>query len=290
MLPGTIPRRIAATRRLLATWRGIHGHWPRLHAPRGFNEWVLRRMLFERRPLYRTLCDKLALRDFARARLGADMTPPVLATASSGAGIPWDSLPRAVILKANHGSGWNVALADTASADREAIAARFDAWIAQDYADTWQEWGYRGLVPRILAEPLLAAPGFASPPDVRVYVFGGVPRLIRMRWIETDGTVSGRYFDPATRPLPIRHPLRDADHPFPDVDPGPILRMAARLADGLDFLRVDFLHAEGRWWLGETTLYPAAALERFDPPEWEAWCGALWRAARRGEAPPAQPG
>lgn len=246
-------------------------------------------MLFDRNPLFRTLCDKLAMRSFARERLGFEATPPLLAIAQEGAAIPWDRLPRAVILKANHGSGWNIVLRDIAIADRAAVAAQLDAWLALDYADTWQEWGYRGLASCILAEPLLEEPGQAAPTDYRVHVFGGVPRMIRLRWTDPDGLARGRLFDTDGRPLPIRHPIREAKRPFPDVDPGPILAMAAQLGAGFDFLRVDFLRAEDRWWLGETTLYPGAGLEAHNPPEWEAWLGALWRAARAGTAPPPRP-
>ncbi len=284
----TVPRDVL---RVMRRFRAVHGAWPRLLAPRTLNDFMMRSMVLDRRPIWTRLADKLEARRFAIERLGVDASVPVLAVCDRGADIPWDSLPPAFILKANHGSGWNIAVPDAATADRVAIAAQFDDWLGRCYADLWQEWAYRNIAPRILAEPLLPSPGEGAPPDLRIFAFGGVTHLIRLRRTAPGGTTSFCHFDMDGRPLSFRMgPQRHEAMPFPTCDLAWIKATAATLSAGFDFLRVDFLLDGDRVWLGELTVSPGARLEVADPPAWGLWLGALWRAAQAGRAAPPPPG
>lgn len=284
----TVPRDVL---RVMRRFRAVHGTWPRFIAPRTHNDFMMRRMVLDRRPVWTRLVDKLDARRFAIERLGEDLSVPVLATCGRGAEIPWDSLPRSFILKASHGSGWNIVVPDQASADRAAIAEQLDDWLGRCYADLWQEWAYRDVVPRILAEPLLPSPGEGAPADLRLFAFDGVTHLVRLRRTAADGTTGYCHFDAEGRLLPFRMgPQRCEEMPFPTCDLGWMKAKAAALSAGLDFLRVDFLLDGDRAWLGELTVSPGAGLEVADPPEWGLWLGAVWRAARTGRAAPPPPG
>ena len=84
---------------------GIHGAAPRLDPPVTFNEHILHRILFDRDPRLKVLNDKLAVRDFIRARVGDAYVVPLLGVWRDPALVEWDRLPMPFVLKPNHSSG-----------------------------------------------------------------------------------------------------------------------------------------------------------------------------------------
>src|SRR5215475_7991222 len=88
------------------------GAWPNLDAPRGFNEKILFKMLHDRRPMLTLFSDKLRVRDHVRKTTPALSFPTLYWWSSRAETLPFDALPNAFVLKANHGSGWNCLVQD----------------------------------------------------------------------------------------------------------------------------------------------------------------------------------
>ena len=61
-----------------------------------------------------------------------------------------------------------------------------------------------------------------------------------------------------------------------------MMSAAETLAEGFDFVRVDFYQPESQPLFGEISFYPGSGLDPFDPPALDALMGDLWlRAAAR---------
>lgn len=58
------------------------------------------------------------------------------------------------------------------------------------------------------------------------------------------------------------------------------------LADGFDFVRIDFYDVEAVPRFGEMTFYPGSGLDPFDPPLLDAMLGQCWLAGARFTAAP----
>jgi len=77
-------------------------------------------------------------------------------------------------------------------------------------------------------------------------------------------------------------------YPRGPLDPRParldeMISIAERLADGIDFMRVDLYNVGERIVFGEITNYPEGGAALFDPPEFDETLGALWPLdVRRG--------
>ena len=56
-----------------------------------------------------------------------------------------------------------------------------------------------------------------------------------------------------------------------------MLYVAARLADGFDFVRVDLYNICGRIYFNEMTFTPTGASMKFIPPAWDVTLGRKWR-------------
>src|SRR5262245_47363390 len=114
-------RRRQAIRRLLdrigrvagdhgQTAKGFHHlrYLPNLIRPRTLNEKLLRRKLHPFPPEWAIWADKVAVRELVRDRVGARYLNEVYFTTSEPAAIPFEALPPDFVVKANHGSGWNL--------------------------------------------------------------------------------------------------------------------------------------------------------------------------------------
>jgi hypothetical protein len=293
-LAALLPDRAFDALVLLRAHRRRLGAWPRPHAPRGFNDWMLRRLLLAREARHREWNDKLALRRFVAGRVGEQHLVPLVAVAESAEALDWHALPRAFAIKPSHSSGRCILVRDRDTADRSAILAAARAWLGECYyAGTdgrggSREWGYRGIARRLIVEELLPLlPDFAAPMQLNAYTFGGRIAIGRKFTLLADGTKAGQSTDADWNPLPfaINRPVRD---PFPRPPPEVRARMAwiaERLGHDADFLRIDcYVLPDGRVLVGELTPYPHAGRAIFEPPEWGLWLGAVWRATRRGEA------
>jgi hypothetical protein len=57
----------------------------------------------------------------------------------------------------------------------------------------------------------------------------------------------------------------------------PSATAAETLSEGMSFVRVDFYEINRTPRFGEMTFYPETGMGRFDPPEYDAIIGKLWR-------------
>ena len=73
--------------------------------------------------------------------------------------IDFDELPDRFVLKANHGSGWNIIVKDKAQFDREAAKEKFDTWMETNFAFcNGLELQYLNIPPKIIAEQYMGRP------------------------------------------------------------------------------------------------------------------------------------
>ena len=109
---------------LCSRWR-FHRTFGRpldLRTPRTLNEklmWLkLRR--YGSDPLVTRCADKYAVRDYVESCGCGDILNELYGAWDRPRDIPWDALPRAFVLKCNHGCGYNILCPDKSTLDREA--------------------------------------------------------------------------------------------------------------------------------------------------------------------------
>ena len=255
----------------------IHGAAPRLDPPITFNEHILHRILFDRDPRLKLLNDKLAVREFIRARVGEKYVVPLLGVWSDPALVAWDRLPVPFVLKPSHASGSVAIVRTEADLDPVRLTALARGWLAEDYFDTSMEWGYRNLPRRLLAEPLLRGPDGAAPLEAQVFTFRGRAAILRV-FVGVKFSEDRREacFDAQGVLLPMTFREQPSD-----VRPAPeMLQLLCTLAEtvsaGFSQLRVDFLlTAEGPM-IGELTPYHFSGTMRWRHPEWDGVLGRMW--------------
>jgi hypothetical protein len=261
-------------------------------SPTTFNLKVRRRMAVDRRPILATFVDKVAVRDYVRERVGEQVLTQQYAVTDDPRTLDRADLPREFVLKVSHASGGSVFVGEHAAQtplpvppidwerlhthpdcldwDRLVALARY--WLGRRFEPYW-EWAYSKVKPRVLVEELLVSE-WRTPFEYKFYTFHGKPEMVVVP-LDRFGDAKSSLYSTGWERLHYKF----VDPPGPDV-PRParldeMLSVAERLADGIDFVRVDLYDVGERVLFGELTVYPNAGWARFDP-ELERRFAALW--------------
>lgn len=258
------------------TMRRRLGYRPHLVWPRSFNEKIVRRKLRRPDPAWSVLADKVAVRSLIAERADASHLIETYLITSDARDIAFDDLPHRFVVKASHGSSWNLIVSDKTATSEAAVRARAAGWLERTYGGFTHETWYYPIPPRIIVERLLEDDEFGVPPVFKCWVFHG-----RLEYIQIDLDRSGRhtqiFYDRTWAPQPwYRVGPLDAGIPKPAVL-GTLIDLAERLSGNLDFVRVDLYCLNGRdIRFGELTLAPGAGWDPFQPRDADFALGRLW--------------
>jgi hypothetical protein len=264
-----------------------------------FNEKVRYKMLKDRRTLLTTFADKVAVRDYVAQKVGRDLLTQCYLITADPKHIRADCLPREFVVKASHGCGGNVVVADHApsqntlpepparwssslvtpgSLDWGLLRGLCREWLGLTYG-RYGQWAYTKIRPRILAEELLVGNG-SSPSDYRFFVFHGHVRLVQ---VECDrfGNHTGNFYSPEWDSIPVACGWPSG----PEVNrPGSLREMisiAETLGQETDFVRVDLYALGDRIVFGEMTNYPGGGRLPFEPASFGHELGSWWSLPKR---------
>lgn len=218
------------------------------------------------------LADKVGVKDIVAERLGPDWVVPTLYAGTSLPPIEDRNWPIPFVIKASHGSGWNIFV--RRPPDWSVIDAQLERWLRTRRFRFIGENHYRLICPRVIVEPMIA--GHEFPTDYKVFVFGEVASFVQ---VDTGryGTHVRAYYDRnwVKQPFHRHHPLDPEDRPRPQ-SLHRILDASEKMAAGFDFVRVDFYEVAGRPLFGEATFFPGSGFQQFKPREFESRIGELW--------------
>ena len=262
---------------LLFRYKAIFGVLPRLNPPISFNEHILHRIIYDRDPKLRIVCDKLAVRRFIEERVGVEYVVPLLGVWERPREITWDTLPQKFVLKPNHSSGPFAIVDRSVGVNIEKLTAAAAQWLSYDYFDKDLEWGYRGIPRRVLAEPFLYSSDGGAASEAYVYAFSGKAALINVL-VGTKHTRDRKlwWFDVTGRRVAVKRTEPPAEFQLSDGDRQRMIEIAERVSQDFSSLRVDFFMASDGLKIGELTPYAFGGMGKWHPPELDEKLGQLW--------------
>lgn len=247
-----------------------------IDSPITFNEKLQWLKLYDRKPIYTTMVDKLAVKDYVANKIGAKYVIPLLGVWNKPEDIDYSKLPDQFVLKATHGGGGlDVFICkDKSSLDIEMVNKRMNLSLKSDYL-RMREWPYKNVPRKIIAEVLLNS-GTGDLWDYKVMCFGGVPQMIQVH--------RGRFTHQTQDVYDVNwNKLKISQPGYPNTEDNierpalleEMLRLSEILAADIPQIRVDWYITNGKLYFGELTFFDAAGYADWEPEEWNKKLGDM---------------
>ena len=249
-----------------------------LKNPKRFSEKLQWLKLYDRKPEYTKMVDKIAAKDYVASIIGNQYIIPTLGTWNHFDEIDFDTLPDKFVLKTNHGGGGSavVICKDKSKFNKNRAKAILEHSLKHSVYSNLREWPYKNVKPMILAEQLLEG-NENEIPDYKIFCFNGEPKFCQV--------ISGRktkmcidFFDHEWIHQPFHEPR---DFPFASLEPQKpehfeiMWEMARKLSKGHPFFRVDFYDINKELFFGELTFFPTSGMGGFDPDDYDEILGNM---------------
>lgn len=259
----------------------ILGYWPNIDNPKSLNEKICYRKLFAPPALSAVVCDKWAVREYVVSKTGrSDILNKTFFIGNAPEKIPFSDLPIKFVIKATHGSGWNIIVTDKNKVNHNEIISQCRMWLDMKYSDPLRnisEKYYDNIVPRIIVEMFIEDSVFDLPLDYKFLCFDG-----KVRCIETVNRMADDYreihYDENWNDMNFRWgTLRAEGFSKPHLL-REMIEIAEHISSDFDFCRVDLYSPDNKKIIfGEITLAPGSGLSPFYPREWDYRLGKLWK-------------
>lgn len=248
--------------RILYTLRT--GRIANVRNPETFNEHILSRKIFNDESGLTIYTDKYGVRDYVESVIGSDYLVGNLGVWSQCEDIDVDKLPEQFVLKATHGSGWNILVRNKAEADWNDITKKLNSALKSNYYYKSREKNYRDIPPRIVCEELLETKDPRGLIDFKVFCFFGTPRFFEVTYQKNGVTHYGTFLADGSR-VDIRSryaQMNDEDILLRKKD---VLPLAEKLAARFDFVRVDFYLQDEKIKFSELTFHSGGGIRPIEP-------------------------
>lgn len=157
--------------------------------PKTFNEKLQWLKVYNRKPEYTMMVDKVKVKDYVAQKIGEQYVIPTLGVWDKPEDIDFDALPNQFVLKCNHDSGSICICRDKKTFDKSKAVSKLKAAMKRDMYWDGREWPYKNVEKKIFAEKfMMEAPSFCindnanqKPEaliDYKFFCFNGKPKVL----------------------------------------------------------------------------------------------------------------
>lgn len=254
----------------------VFGRKPNLDNPKTFSEKINWIKLHRTGKRYSEMVDKITAKEVAKGLIGESHIVPTYGIYEKFDDIDFEALPKKFVIKCNHDSGGLVICKDKSQLDLGKVREKINKSLHKNYYYDSREPIYNGIKPRILIEKNLSD----DIQDYKFYCFNGHPKFLYISkgWENHEDTrVSflNMDFTPA--------PFRRTDHiEFDKLPKRPdnfdeMIEIAEKLANGIDFVRVDLYNVGGKIYFSEFTFTPCSGMMPVSPKKYDLVLGKMLR-------------
>lgn len=247
------------------------------HNPKTFSEKLQWLKIYNRKPIYTTMVDKYAVKDYVANIIGEEYIIPNLGVWNKPEDIDFNSLPDQFVLKTTHagGSSGVVICKDQSNFDKISAIDKLKKSYNTDCYSFSKEWPYKNVQRRIIAEQYMED----ESGELRDYKFFCFDGEVKAMFVATDRQKEGEevkfdFFDMEFNHLPFMqgHPNSTKVIKCPKSFEK-MKELASALSKGIPQIRVDFYEVNGLVYFGELTFFHFSGMVPFKPQEWDAKFG-----------------
>lgn len=258
-----------------------------LDCPKTMNEKLQWLKLYNRKPDYTQMVDKIAVKHIVASKLGDSVVIPTLKVWENADDIAFEDLPDKFVLKTSH-SGGNTGVIickDKSKLNLESVKRKLKQSLKSDIYRDYKEWPYKNVCRRIFAETLLETSENSDVVDYKFYCFDGYVDSVLLCVDRQIGDAKFYFFDKNWELKRYNKRGKEAPENFTLPKPKNIERMfeyASVLSKGLPYARIDLYNVDGKIYFGEITFFPASGFDSNRLLEADLHFGAMIKLPHRG--------
>jgi hypothetical protein len=262
---------------ILKLYQDYCGKIPNLENPTSFSEKLQWLKLNYQNPLQTIGADKFLVREYLINKGYESILSKVILVAERIEELNINNLPEKFVIKATHGSGWNLICTDKKKVNWFWWRKIMNIWLHNNIFWPGREWPYKNMKPRLIVEEFMTdKSGLLM--DYKFFCFNGKAKFVQANKGRDTFHHAQNFYDLNWQILPFGKDLK----PRPDISiDAPIclnqmIEIAENLAFEFPFVRVDFYEVNGKVIFGELTFYPKSGLPDFNPPEYDEILGTYF--------------
>lgn len=253
------------------------GRYPDLKDPKTFSEKQQWYKLHHHDPLMAKCADKYDVREYVTTCGFGGYLNEVLGLYDRAEDIDPDKLPDRCVIKATHGSGFNLIVRDKSKINWKLWKKIMASWLRQDIYWSGREWVYKELPHRLVVEKYLED-DTGGLLDYKFYCFNGKLAFMQLEVGRFTEHNTRNFYDMDWNLLPFG---KELEHDPTVVVEKPttfeeMKRIAAALCKPFTYVRVDLYSVGGKVYFGELTFFPAGGAPDLKPPEYDRVIGDMW--------------
>lgn len=255
-----------------------------LKEPKTFSEKIQFRKLYDINPLYSICADKYRVRKYIKNKIGEDYLIPLYLVTDKITNEQWNKLPNQFVVKANHDSGTVKIIKDKNKVSKKELLKELSIKLKFDYGILSMEKYYSNIPRKIIIEKFLENTGEEDLKDYKFFCFDGEVKycqLIKNR--SRQETID--FYDKNWKKqnfIGLVDYINPKEKNSKGIDEKPMnyeemIKIAEKLSEDFDFVRVDLYNINGKIYFGEMTFCPASGFGVFIPEEWNYKFGSYWK-------------
>ncbi len=253
-------------------WRLKTGKKLNLDTPQTYNEKLQWLKLYDRKPIYTNIVDKILVKEWVKDTLKDNSyIIPTFAVWDNVDDINLKDLPDRFVLKTNNGSS-SAGVIICKNRNKFDINEAKRKLSKSQNNSVWKdmrEWPYKDIKPKVFAEQYLEdASGELT--DYKFFCFDGMVKALFIGTERFSKEVKFDFFDADFNHLDLYqiHPMSGKQIPKPDCF-DEMKALAAKLSKGFPHVRVDLYNVNGRIYFGELTFFHHGGFAPFHPEKWD---------------------
>ena len=247
--------------------------------PNSFNEKLQWLKIYNRNPQYTMMVDKYNVKKYISETIGEQYVIPTLGVYDSFDDINFDILPSKFVIKTTHDSGGVVICKNKNCFNFEEAKRKINKSLSRNYYYTGREWPYKNVRPQIIVEKYMEDTCNQIIDNWKFFCTNGKPFLYYK-------TVGGGHSENMTltfldintdKRVNLIHnlfPVEKEEFPIPEKVQE-MKSLAAKLSEGIPFVRVDFYLVNDNVYFGELTFFPDSGFQPYHPEGADEWLGSF---------------
>lgn len=246
------------------------GHKLNIDKPILYQEKLQWLKLHDHKDYYTLMVDKITAKKYVANIIGEQYIIPTLGVWEKFDDIDFDALPNSFVLKTNNGGGNTgvIICKDKTTLDKNHTKRVIEESLRYSIYKRYREWPYKNVKPKIFAEELMSDNSEFNKcglTDYKFTCFNGHADNVMVCVDRNTNETKFYFYDREWNLLPLNIRGKNTDPSFKLPKPDCMEEMfdiAAKLSEGIPFLRVDLYCINGRPYFGETTFYPASGFDK----------------------------